>query len=118
MSHVARRSTIVSLAAVAGLAVPIALFAMDMKGMEAPAPKSASKGGAEVHQGTGVVKMVDTTASTVTLDHEPMKSMNWPAMTMAFKVQDKSMLNNLKSGSRVSFTLVKSGNDYVITSIK
>jgi Cu(I)/Ag(I) efflux system protein CusF len=39
-------------------------------------------------------------------------------MTMGFKVKDKSLLDKVKPGDKVQFTVVQSGNDYVITSLK
>jgi Cu(I)/Ag(I) efflux system protein CusF len=82
---------------------------MDKKEM----PKSAA-----ANSGTGVVKSVDAAAGSITFAHEPIKSLNWPAMTMAFKVKDKSLLDRAKPGDKVQFTLVQSGKDYVVTSIK
>src|SRR5690606_8305810 len=40
------------------------------------------------YAGSGVVKSVDKTKGAVTLAHEPIAALNWPAMTMAFKVMD------------------------------
>ena len=47
------------------------------------------------HPATGVVKSVDRAKSTVTLAHDPVKSLNWPAMTMPFTVTDKALLEKL-----------------------
>ena len=85
---------------------------MDMKGM------AVDKTVATTHKGIGVVKNIDATDGIVTLAHEPIKSLNWPAMTMGFKVNDKKLIDKLTQGSKVEFTLVQSGKDYVITSIK
>ena len=93
-------------------------FAMDMKGT---APPAAAPPGHQTDQpvrGTGVVKAVDKARGTVTLAHDPIKSLNWPAMTMGFKVKDKTLLDNVKPGSKVDFTLVQAGKDYIVTSIK
>ncbi len=35
-------------------------------------------------QGTGIVKAIDTIKNTITLQHEAITSLGWPAMTMAF----------------------------------
>jgi Cu(I)/Ag(I) efflux system periplasmic protein CusF len=85
---------------------------MDMKGMAMDKTAAAS------HKGIGIVKNINAADGTVTLAHEPIKSLNWPAMTMAFKVKDKKLIDNVAPGSKVDFTLVQSGKDYVITSIK
>jgi Cu/Ag efflux protein CusF len=55
--------------------------------------------------GAGVVKKVDPKAGTVTIDHGPIKALNWGAMTMPFKVADAALLNGLKPDAKVSFQL-------------
>jgi Cu(I)/Ag(I) efflux system protein CusF len=70
------------------------------------------------HHGSGKVKSVDAAAGKVTLDHGPIKSIGWPAMTMGFAVKDPKQLEGLKPGRTVNFTLVKEGSDYVVSSIK
>ncbi len=42
-----------------------------------------------VHQAVGTVQQFDAKAGVVTLVHEAIKSLNWPAMTMGFKVKVK-----------------------------
>ena len=71
------------------------------------------------HPATGVVKKVDATKGTVTLAHDPVKSLNWPAMTMDFHVRDKASLATLKPGQKIEFELIeeKKGS-YVISRIK
>jgi Cu(I)/Ag(I) efflux system protein CusF len=90
---------------------------MDMKSMDKMEGMDAKKSGA-THSGTGVVKSVDAASGSVTLTHEPIRSINWGAMTMAFKVQDKKMLDNVKAGDKVQFKFAQSGKDYVITELK
>lgn len=69
-------------------------------------------------QRVGVVKKVDSAKSTVTLDHEPIKSMNWSAMTMNFPFKDRKLLDKLQTGKKVEFEFVQEGKDCVITSVK
>ena len=76
-----------------------------------------NKGGAS-HTTTGVVEGVDVAKGSVTLAHDPVKSLNWPAMSMGFKVNDPKLLEKMKKGDKVQFTFVQSGRDYTITSIK
>jgi Cu(I)/Ag(I) efflux system protein CusF len=92
---------------------------MDMKGMEMKGMEM-SKGdkGQMTHKATGVVKSVDKGAGTVTLNHDPVKTMSWPAMTMAFKVQDKAMLDKVEAGKKVEVEFQQKGKDYVITKLK
>jgi Cu(I)/Ag(I) efflux system protein CusF len=89
----------------------------------------ASKGGmehgkpmqgqaAKAHEATGVVKALDTEKGTVTLAHGPVKSLNWPAMTMSFAVKDKALFNKLAVDKKVHIQFVQQGSDYVVTSVK
>jgi Cu/Ag efflux protein CusF len=73
---------------------------------------------AQTHQADGVVKAIDTEKGKVTLAHGPVKSLNWPAMTMAFAVKDKSLLDQVKVGQKVHVEFVKRGSDYIVASIK
>lgn len=86
---------------------------MAMKGMSGD---KAAQGMS--HKGVGVVKKVDTAGGKVTLQHEPVASAGWPAMTMVFTVKDKSALGKLQTDQKVEFDFVKEGSDYAITSIK
>jgi Cu(I)/Ag(I) efflux system periplasmic protein CusF len=84
---------------------------MDMKGIN-------KKGAATTHKGVGVVKDINAAKGVVTLAHEPIKSLNWPAMTMDFKVKDKSVMDKIKPGDKVEFTLVQTDKEYLITGMK
>lgn len=88
---------------------------MDMKGMDMGSPAEDAQ---TVHMTRGMVKKVDASGGKVTLAHEPVESLNWPAMTMGFKVQDKALLDDLAEGSEVEVTFTRDGKDYVITSVK
>ncbi len=67
--------------------------------------------------GVGVVKAVDAQNGLITLDHQPIKELNWPAMTMRFKVAKAVLLKGVAVGQHVNFTL--QGNDMspVVTAI-
>lgn len=118
------------LAAVSVLVAPLAqaqsqgMGGMDMKGMDMKGDmkgmemKSEKKGKSKVHKGSGTVSKVDAEKSTVTIAHGPVESMNWPAMSMTFKVKDKKMLDKVKEGEKVDFSFVQSGKDYTITQVK
>ena len=56
-------------------------------------------------EGVGVVKKIDAKAGSVTIAHDPIKALNWPAMTMPFKVADKAVLGKMKPGAKVRFQL-------------
>jgi Cu(I)/Ag(I) efflux system protein CusF len=87
---------------------------MDRKGMDMKMEKKAA---GQSHKGTGKVTKVDPTANSVTIAHEPVGTMNWPAMTMTFKVKDKALLEKVKQGQKVDFEFVQQGKDYVVTAV-
>jgi Cu(I)/Ag(I) efflux system protein CusF len=70
------------------------------------------------HMGVGVVKSVDAAKSGVTLAHEPIASLGWPAMTMRFAVKDKALLQKMQPGKKIEFEMVQQGSSYIITSVK
>ena len=70
------------------------------------------------HQATGVVKSVDRTKSVVMLAHDPVKSLNWPGMTMGFQVNEKALFDKLQPGKKIEFEFVQQGKSYVITMVK
>ena len=77
-------------------------------------PPSQAQGAA--HKATGMVTKVEK--DKVTIKHEPVQSMNWPAMTMGFIVKDKAILDKMAKDKKVDFEFVQQGKDYVITSAK
>jgi Cu(I)/Ag(I) efflux system protein CusF len=87
---------------------------MDMKSMEMKKKAPTSK----THKGTGVVKSVDGQKGTITIDHEPVPSLNWSAMTMSFSARDNKLLHGVKAGQKVDFEFVQHGSKYVVTSVK
>ena len=50
----------------------------------APAPAS--------HHGIGRIEAMDWAHATVTLAHDPIASLNWPAMIMDFRARDSELL--------------------------
>lgn len=71
-----------------------------------------------VHHADATVKSVNREKEIVTLVHGPVKSLNWPGMTMGFGVKDKAMLEQFVAGSKVNVEFVKEGAKYVITAAK
>lgn len=68
-------------------------------------------------QGSGVIKKIDAKSGSVTLDHGPIAELKWPAMTMAFKAAP-NLLQGLKVGQKVTFTVKTGGAASEITSIQ
>ena len=90
----------------------------DMKSMDMAKKPAAAASAAIVHMATGTIKKVDPKSGLVTLAHDPVKSMNWPAMTMGFRVQDKMLLDKLAVGKKVDFEFVQGTKGYVVTAVK
>jgi Cu(I)/Ag(I) efflux system protein CusF len=95
-----------------------AAFAAGAVQSAAPGIDKSQSAQGPVHRATGTVKKVDTTRGSVTLAHEPVPSLKWPAMTMAFTVKDKAAIEKLRPGSKIDFEFVQQGRDYVITQVK
>ncbi|MCM7770574.1 cation efflux system protein CusF [Enterobacter asburiae] len=81
---------------------------------------AASEGTTEqLITGTGIVKDIDFTNKKVTIAHEAIPAIGWPAMTMRFTfIQDDESINALKVGSHVDFSFVQQGNISLLKSIK
>ncbi|MES2081036.1 MAG: copper-binding protein [Pseudomonadota bacterium] len=88
----------------------------DMKGMDMA--KKPAAGAQTTHEANGTIKKIDTKAGSVVISHGPVSSLNWPPMTMSFKVKDKDLLGKLAVDKKVDFGFVKEGDDYVVTSVK
>lgn len=82
-------------------------------------PQSRAPGGTSAsHVGTGVVREVDAAHGVVTISHDPIASLRWPAMTMNFVVKDKALLDKLAVDKKVEVEFVQLGADYVVIAVK
>ncbi len=62
-------------------------------------------------KGRGKVVDVDAKSGKVTLEHDPIKELGWPSMTMGFKVKEMGQLKKLKAGDEVEFDLKAEASD-------
>ena len=69
-------------------------------------------------EGTGIVRGVMADHGMLTLEHDPIEALGWPAMTMDFTVAKGVDIRGLKDGDRIRFTLKKDGDRWVITAIE
>lgn len=83
-----------------------------MSDPQAPPEATVSSGST-----TGVIESIDPAARTVTISHEPVASLQWPAMTMTFKAPDAD-LSKLQAGDRIRFDFTASGMDATITRVE
>ena len=68
------------------------------------------------YQGEGVVKRTDVKRPSIEIDHRDIKGL-MPAMIMEFYVKDKSLLEGLKPGDHIQFTIENGVGGLKITSI-
>jgi len=77
------------------------LEARPIGGEAKPQPKQPSAATGQVYETVGRVETLD--ASSITLSHQPVPAIGWPAMTMSFRVANPAMLRGYKKGDRVRF---------------
>ena len=100
------------------LVVVRANFLIDAESNLKAALQGFGKGSPQTHRGEGAVKEIDLTAGRLKIDHGPIASLNWPAMTMDFKTKESSLLRGLKPGERVEFEFSEAEGEYVIERLK
>ena len=70
------------------------------------------------HEAVGRIAGIDAKAGVLTLDHGPVASLKWPAMSMDFKVANTALLAGLKPGSRIAFEFVeRQPGEWVVTRV-
>lgn len=69
--------------------------------------------------GRGIVTAINAGQGTVTIDHEAIPTLRFPAMTMTFKLAQPGMARGLRKGLRVTFAvdMNATGGDYTIRRI-
>lgn len=65
---------------------------------------SSPAAGATTADGAGVITALDLAAATITINHEAIRSIGWPAMTMKFKASP-AVLREAAVGDRIQFDL-------------
>lgn len=73
---------------------------------------------APAYQAVAIVRAANPSKGSVTLAHEAIESLHWPAMTMGFAVKDSKLFDKLAVGKKVQVELTKLGSDYVVTAVK
>ncbi len=88
----------------------------------APGAEGAAQAGTIAkagHRAEGKVQELDPKARSVSIHHGPIASLNWPEMTMEFKVANDALNAALKPGSTVAFEFVERGaGEWVITKVE
>lgn len=89
-----------TLSACALIALPAASALAQGHSQHAGAPISREPA---VQMSSGEIVKVDKDAAKLTIKHGPLKNLKMPGMTMAFKVKNPAMLDQVKAGDKVSF---------------
>ena len=69
-------------------------------------------------KGEGEVRKIDAAAGKVTLRHGPLEGLEMPPMTMIFRVDDQSILQQLKEGDRIRFVTTREGGALILKSFE
>ncbi|WP_394778617.1 copper-binding protein [Undibacterium sp.] len=86
---------------------------------DAPAsPDSTMAQAAASGTAAGEVRKIDKSAGKITLKHGDIAGMDMPGMTMVFRAKNPAMLDALKVGDKVNFTLEKTGSSMFVTEIE
>ncbi len=81
----------------------------------AATPEAKSVG----HHAEGKLLSMDLAAGTVSVSHQPIPSLKWPAMTMDFVLANPALVQGLKPGAKIAIEIVeRSPGEWVITSLK
>jgi Cu(I)/Ag(I) efflux system membrane fusion protein len=69
------------------------------------------------HQAQGTLESINKDG-TVSITHEPIKSLGWPGMTMDFALTNPSLVAGLKPGDKITFELVeRKPDEWMITKL-
>jgi Cu(I)/Ag(I) efflux system protein CusF len=105
-------------AAALALATPALAQTAPPKATPGAAAPSAGQPAMVMAEGAGVVKSVNAQTNTVTIEHDPIPALNWPAMTMAFKAAQPDLLTGVSAGQQVKFQLMQMGDGTTLTAIQ
>ncbi len=86
-------------------------------GMMGGEPKEHGAGHGEMVV-DGEVRKVDKEAGKITLKHGPIKSLDMPAMTMVYQVNDPAMFGRVTVGDKVKFSAEMRGGAMIVTRIE
>ena len=79
--------------------------------------QSGSQNAAPEYRARGKVVAIQKSHG-ITLAHEPIPALKWPAMTMEFGVVSPDVVKGIVAGDNVAFRFVQRGNKYVVTHLE
>jgi Cu/Ag efflux protein CusF len=71
----------------------------------------------KAYPGTGVVVQINRQEGWIEINHDEIKEL-MPAMQMEFWVRDKALLDQVKAGDRVDFTVLETTTGEYLTELK
>ena len=71
---------------------------------------------AKAVKSSGTVTAIDKAAGRITLDHQPIPEVRWPAMTMAFTATPE-VIGTVAVGDKVAFAATTTGNAGQVTAV-
>lgn len=90
-----------------------------MESMHSGDKDSAAENGNQEHVTTGTIAAVNTSGGRITIAHEPVPTLKWPAMKMAFRVADAALLDGLSVGDKIRFVFIQDdAGKYVVQDIR
>ena len=66
----------------------------------------------------GEIKKVNMDTAQLTIQHGPLTNLHMPGMTMAFKVKDAAMLQQVKPGDKVRMLIEKVNGTLTVTTLQ
>ncbi|MDR2604659.1 MAG: copper-binding protein [Desulfovibrio sp.] len=81
----------------------------DSHGTTGGAAGSAPAASAAVYSAKGTITRLEKVEGSITLRHEAVPAVRWPAMTMTFRLENPSAADGLKQGDAVRFDFRNDG---------
>lgn len=97
-------------------AMPMAQPGSPTASAGADGASSSPAAAARTADGAGVITAVDPASATITINHEPIRSIGWPATTMKFKASPAA-LREAAVGDRIQFDLTVRDGSGEVTAI-
>ena len=89
-----------------------------MESMQSSDKDSAAEGDDQEHVTTGTVVAVNASSARITIAHEPVQTLKWPAMKMQFRVAEAVLLDGLSVGDKIRFEFMQDdAGKYVVQDI-
>jgi Cu/Ag efflux protein CusF len=112
------KTALATLTTLASLAVAIPVHAAGGHDAHGSAGESHHHRSAEAPMSEGTIRKVDPAAGKLTIAHGPLANLNMPAMTMAFRLGNAAMLDQLKVGDRIRFVAEQVDGALTISSLE